>query len=111
MEHVKMQVSRAEVIDYLAEGKRLRFLLDQGEDANGGFIVLDPPEYEGASDCYVADVREGWAGGVMEAVCHAPSFYLFDSYLDGAAVWMDFGSWVRVSIDGCSTPDRAISTR
>lgn len=97
-----LKISRSEAIEELAKpGGRLRYNLCNGEDANGGFMVLDPDEYEGAPNCYVADVREGWAAGIMEAICDAESFYLFDSFLNGAAVW----------IDGCETPAEHVSTR
>jgi hypothetical protein len=101
-------ITRDEARAELAKpGGRLRFLHDTKPDSNGGFIVDDPREQH-----HVADVREGWAGGVQEPVCNIGDDFLFDHYLNNAAVWIDRGEWVRVKIEGLSGgPDEAISTR
>lgn len=97
-------MTRAEALAEMAQPEgRLRFLLSNG---NGGFIVNDPVEHH-----HVADLREGWAGGVSEPVCGIGQPFLFDHYLKDAAVWIDRGSWVRVKIEGCSGgPDENIRT-
>lgn len=106
-------ITRDEAAAELAKpGGRIRFLFGTGEDDNGGFIVQEPEDYHNPDNHWVADVREGWAGGVMEAVCEIGASYLFDSYLSTAATWIDRGTWVRVRIEGCSGgPDEHISTR
>jgi hypothetical protein len=96
----------------LAEhGSRVRFLHDTAPESNGGFVVRDNTYYEGDPH-YIADVREGWAGGVYEPICSAPDNFVLTSYLNKAAVWIDRGEWVRVHIEGTTGgPDEAISTR
>lgn len=86
-------------------GGRLRFLFNHGHDSNGGFVVQEPEDYHNPDNMWVADVREGWAGGVMEAICELDSDYLFESYLADAFVWIDRGSWVPVRIEGTRAPD------
>ena len=58
MLHRPIDVTRDYIREELAKpGGRVRFLL---RNENGGFIVNDPEHH-------VADIREGWAGGVAEA--------------------------------------------
>lgn len=103
MLHRPIDVTRDYIREELAKpGGRVRFLL---RNENGGFIVNDPEHH-------VADIREGWAGGVAEAVCAVGDEYLFDSYLSNAAVWIERGGqWARVKITGCTGgPDAKIPT-
>jgi hypothetical protein len=105
-----IDITRDEAKALMAAGGRLRFLHSTEPGASGGFVVHNADRYPGEPH-YIADVREGFAQGVYEPICELGHDYVFDSYLETAAVWIDRGEWVRVRIEGTTGgPDELIDT-